>query len=87
MKLICLEFENMKKKMSAPNGGARKSKGFSQDPFFVEELKKWRKIESDLIRSDSGEDYGLVSKYGIEEEEAELGLEGSAWRGRTWMVG
>ncbi|XP_062173250.1 U3 snoRNP-associated protein-like EMB2271 [Alnus glutinosa] len=62
----------MKKKMSAPNGGARKGKGFSRDPFFVEESKKRRKIESDVIRSDSDEEYGLVSKYGIEEEEAEL---------------
>lgn len=64
----------MKNKMSAPKGAARKGKGFSRDPFFIDESKKRRKIESDVIRSDdSDEDYGLVRKYGFEEEEeAEL---------------
>ncbi|KAG6690861.1 hypothetical protein I3842_10G033100 [Carya illinoinensis] len=72
----------MKKKVFTPKGGARKSKRFSRDRFFITESKKRRrKIENDgdvIDSGDSEEDYELLGshsdkgQYGLEvEEEAE----------------
>lgn len=70
----------MKKKVSAaaPKGGARKGKQFSEDPFFMTESKKRRKIADDLDVIDSGESdeepYGLPGS----DSEAEMAAEETA---------